>query len=98
MSALIEARGLTRVLPETVPVTLVKDVSLAIEAGQVVVVHEPRRHLVPDVMLHRRATAMVYCNVVQRWGEWRAVHHVTPRLSAASTPERQPSSWKPQPW
>jgi len=25
-------------------------------------------------------------------------HHETPRRRAASTPERQPSSWKPQPW
>jgi len=41
MSALIEAKGLTRVLPETVPVTLVKDVSLAIGARELVAVTGP---------------------------------------------------------
>ncbi|WP_343713463.1 ABC transporter ATP-binding protein [Inquilinus sp.] len=41
MSALIEAKGLTRVLPETVPVTLVKDVSLAIGERELVAVTGP---------------------------------------------------------
>ena len=41
MSALIEARSLTRVLPETVPVTLVKDVSLAIGERELVAVTGP---------------------------------------------------------
>ena len=41
MSALIEARDLTRVLPETVPVTLVKDVSLAIGERELVAVTGP---------------------------------------------------------
>ncbi len=27
-----------------------------------------------------------------------AAHHATPRAVAASAPDRQPSSWKPQPW
>ncbi|KGM33072.1 ATP-binding cassette domain-containing protein, partial [Inquilinus limosus] len=38
---LIEARGLTRVLPETVPVTLVKDVSLVIGERELVAVTGP---------------------------------------------------------
>jgi lipoprotein-releasing system ATP-binding protein len=38
---LIEAKGLTRVLPETVPVTLVKDVSLAIGERELVAVTGP---------------------------------------------------------
>ncbi|MBW8726783.1 MAG: ABC transporter ATP-binding protein [Inquilinus limosus] len=41
MSALIEAKGLIRVLPETVPVTLVKDVSLAIGERELVAVTGP---------------------------------------------------------
>ena len=41
MSALIEAVGLTRVLAETVPVTLVKDVSLAIGEHELVAVTGP---------------------------------------------------------
>ena len=28
----------------------------------------------------------------------RRRHQFTPRTRAASTPDRQPSSWKPQPW
>src|SRR5690348_15606768 len=39
-------------------------------------------------------------------GEWgkrgiprrRCAHQVTPKCRAACTPERQPSSWNPQPW
>lgn len=38
MSPLIEARGLTRILHETVPVTLVKDINLIIEEGEFVAV------------------------------------------------------------
>ncbi|TVQ52594.1 MAG: ABC transporter ATP-binding protein [Rhodobacteraceae bacterium] len=41
MSAIIEARGLTRVLPTTVPVTLVRDVSLAIAPGEFVAITGP---------------------------------------------------------
>ncbi|WP_026869812.1 ABC transporter ATP-binding protein [Inquilinus limosus] len=41
MSSLIEAVGLTRVLPETVPVTLVKDVSLTIGERELVAVTGP---------------------------------------------------------
>lgn len=41
MSALIEADGLTRILPETVPVTLVKDVSLSIDPGEFVAITGP---------------------------------------------------------
>ncbi|WP_028003719.1 ABC transporter ATP-binding protein [Sinorhizobium meliloti] len=41
MSPLIEARGLTRILHETVPVTLVKDIDLIIEGGEFVAVTGP---------------------------------------------------------
>ncbi|MEO9614662.1 MAG: ABC transporter ATP-binding protein [Nitratireductor sp.] len=41
MSALIEADRLTRILPETVPVTLVKDVSLSIDPGEFVAITGP---------------------------------------------------------
>ncbi|TJV27811.1 MAG: ATP-binding cassette domain-containing protein, partial [Mesorhizobium sp.] len=41
MSALIETEKLTRVLPETVPVTLVKDITLAINEREFVAVTGP---------------------------------------------------------
>ncbi|MDE3832547.1 ABC transporter ATP-binding protein [Sinorhizobium meliloti] len=41
MSPLIEARGLTRILHETVPVTLVKDIDLIIEEGEFVALTGP---------------------------------------------------------
>ncbi|MFC0809944.1 ABC transporter ATP-binding protein [Ensifer sp. P24N7] len=41
MSPLIEARGLTRILHETVPVTLVKDIDLIIDEGEFVAVTGP---------------------------------------------------------
>ena len=41
MSALIETRGLTRVLPAAVPVTLVEDITLAIGAGEFVAITGP---------------------------------------------------------
>ncbi|WP_048647677.1 ABC transporter ATP-binding protein [Nitratireductor soli] len=41
MTALIAARGLTRVLPETVPVTLVKDISLEIDPNSFVAITGP---------------------------------------------------------
>ena len=41
MSPLIEARGLTRILHETVPVTLVKDIDLIIDEGDFVAVTGP---------------------------------------------------------
>lgn len=41
MKALIEARALTRILPETVPVTLVKDVTLSIGEGEFVAITGP---------------------------------------------------------
>ncbi len=41
MSALIETQGLTRVLPAAVPVTLVRNVNLTIEAGEFVAVTGP---------------------------------------------------------
>ncbi|YCI04873.1 ABC transporter ATP-binding protein [Ensifer sp. D2-11] len=41
MSPLIEARGLTRILHETVPVTLVRDIDLIIEDGEFVAVTGP---------------------------------------------------------
>ncbi|TIP73081.1 MAG: ATP-binding cassette domain-containing protein, partial [Mesorhizobium sp.] len=41
MSVLIETRKLTRVLPETVPVTLVKDITLAINEREFVAVTGP---------------------------------------------------------
>ncbi|MGE7470048.1 ABC transporter ATP-binding protein [Bosea sp. NPDC003192] len=41
MSALIETRALTRVLPAAVPVTLVEDISLAIGAGEFVAITGP---------------------------------------------------------
>ncbi|HEV7328776.1 MAG TPA: ABC transporter ATP-binding protein [Bosea sp. (in: a-proteobacteria)] len=41
MSALIETKALTRVLPAAVPVTLVQDVSLAIGAGEFVAITGP---------------------------------------------------------
>lgn len=41
MSTLIEAEGLTRVLPETVPVTLVKDITLSIGEKEFVAVTGP---------------------------------------------------------
>ncbi len=41
MSPLIETRGLTRVLPAAVPVTLVEDIGLAIGAGEFVAITGP---------------------------------------------------------
>ena len=41
MTALIETEGLTRVLPETIPVTLVKDVTLSIGEKEFVAITEP---------------------------------------------------------
>jgi lipoprotein-releasing system ATP-binding protein len=41
MSALIETRGLTRILPAAVPVTLVEDITLAIGAGEFVAITGP---------------------------------------------------------
>lgn len=41
MSPLIEARGLTRILQETVPVTLVRDIDLIIDEGEFVAVTGP---------------------------------------------------------
>lgn len=41
MSALIEAKGLTRVLPAAVPVTLVEDVTLSIGTGEFVAITGP---------------------------------------------------------
>jgi lipoprotein-releasing system ATP-binding protein len=39
--ALIEARGVTRILPGIVPVTLVRDVSLTVAAGEFVAITGP---------------------------------------------------------
>jgi len=41
MSALIETEDLTRILPAVVPVTLVRDVSIAIDAGEFVAITGP---------------------------------------------------------
>jgi lipoprotein-releasing system ATP-binding protein len=41
MSALIEAAGLTRILPAAVPVTLVQDIALTIDAGEFVAITGP---------------------------------------------------------
>ncbi|WP_192249809.1 ABC transporter ATP-binding protein [Mesorhizobium silamurunense] len=41
MSVLIKTENLTRVLPETIPVTLVKDVTLSIEEGEFVAITGP---------------------------------------------------------
>ncbi len=41
MSALIEARGVTRILPGTVPVTLVRDIDLQIGRGEFVAITGP---------------------------------------------------------
>ena len=41
MSAIIEARGITRILPAAVPVTLVRDVSLSIAPGEFVAITGP---------------------------------------------------------
>ncbi|MFX5858481.1 ATP-binding cassette domain-containing protein, partial [Acinetobacter baumannii] len=38
---LIEARHVTRILPGTVPVTLVRDVSLSIDAGEFIAITGP---------------------------------------------------------
>jgi predicted ABC-type transport system involved in lysophospholipase L1 biosynthesis ATPase subunit len=38
---LIEARGLTRILPGLIPVTLVRDIDLVIEAGEFVAITGP---------------------------------------------------------
>ncbi|MEQ9244730.1 MAG: ABC transporter ATP-binding protein, partial [Nitratireductor sp.] len=41
MSALLEAENLTRILPETIPVTLVRDVSLTIAEREFVAITGP---------------------------------------------------------
>jgi len=41
MTALIEARGLTRILSETVPVTLVEGIDLTVERGELVAITGP---------------------------------------------------------
>ena len=51
------------------------------------------RELVPE-----RSPAQVPHPGADDGGRRRTRHQVTPSARAASTPERQPSSWKPQPW
>jgi lipoprotein-releasing system ATP-binding protein len=41
MTPLVEARGVTRILPETVPVTLVEDIDLRIDRGELVAITGP---------------------------------------------------------
>ncbi|MDH3669257.1 MAG: ABC transporter ATP-binding protein [Paracoccaceae bacterium] len=41
MTALVEARGVTRILPETVPVTLVEDIDLTVGHGELVAITGP---------------------------------------------------------
>jgi hypothetical protein len=50
----------------------------------------------------QRAVARVAHPAYHEGGQGRQVgdgaHQETPKAAAACTPERQPSSWKPQPW
>jgi lipoprotein-releasing system ATP-binding protein len=41
MTPLVEARGVTRILPQTVPVTLVEDIDLAVGRGELVAITGP---------------------------------------------------------
>jgi hypothetical protein len=63
------------------------------QAGQVVQIDEPLIPAVPHVMAQRFNPDVRDVDGV----EPRA-HHEPPRLTAASMPDRQPSSWNPQPW
>ena len=70
MSALIEAKGLTRVLPETVPVTLVKDVSLAIGERELVAVTGPSGS--------GKSSLLYLLGLLDRAGRWLGVLLLAP--------------------
>ena len=81
-------------------------------AGEPVQVDQPLVDPVPEGMPHRPGAPVRDLAGDQGWqlGQLRAggrrrrreergrAHQATPKCRAASTPERQPSSWKPQPW
>ena len=70
------------------------------ESRQVVDVDEPLVVAVGEAVVERRAARVGHGAVDERRHRgWRqdGRHQRTPKDSAASTPERQPSSWKPQP-
>jgi hypothetical protein len=62
------------------------------QSWQVVDVDEPLIAAVPHPMPYLAGPHVRDVDLVE------IAHHSTPRLAAASTPDRQPSSWKPQPW
>ena len=74
----------------------------AMGAGQMVQVDQPQVGAIGERVPQRRQPGMGDPAVVQhrtRGQRARAGRHqVRPRARAAWTPDRQPSSWKPQPW
>ena len=60
-------------------------------------VDEPIGRPVSETVHEGRAPGMSYLGLVQHRNDDVGSYHVTPRDSAAATPERQPSSWKPHP-
>lgn len=72
-----------------------------LRAWDVVEVDQPLVDVVPERMLDRILSA-VEDETVDDGREDRQIirrrHQVTPSVAAASTPDRQPSSWNPQPW
>ena len=69
------------------------------QRGQPVDVDQPLELVVGEPVPQRRTAGVAHRPDDER-GQRRSEdprHHVTPNDSAASTPERQPSSWKPQP-
>jgi hypothetical protein len=69
--------------------------------GNLVEIDQPLVDAVTELVLDRTVSAVGDDTMDDRRQNGEVVgrcHHVTPRALAASTPERQPSSWNPQPW
>src|SRR6185437_8141360 len=63
------------------------------DPGQVVEVDQPQVAAVAEHVAQGGRTRVADRDLIDA-----RVHQVPPRARAAAAPDRQPSSWKPQPW